>query len=250
MVGLVKKVGLGLAILVAATQLWDWTAPLLQGDGLAASVSFVPFLQVPLLRSELKSFDELLETESLASLVDLDRLVKHSNDEKAAEILVRDTLEEVSRSLRERLIRSLSRNYLLQPKGIYQVLVTNHSRRSLSEVTITLPDTQFLWLKREGENPSQCESGEIIKLGTLRPQESVALVSWTSSEPSIWLSVPGIILTHSEGVGDVAVRVPVGGLGQWFDKYWLAALFFSVGVSLIVVLVVVGMAESATESKE
>ena len=247
--GFAKTGGVVLAVLVALTQLWNWTTPLFQGDELVADVSFGPFVQVPRLRSEIESFGELLNLKGLESLVNFDRLVKRSDDARATEILLHDVLREVSRSLRDRLITSLSYSDLLWPGGMYRVLVTNKGRRSLSEVTITLPDTQFLSLKREGENPSQCESGEVIELGTLRPQELVLLVSWASREPSR-RSAGRIKLTHSEGVGDVVVRAPVGALGQWIEKYWIGALILLTGALGIILLVVCQLIESATENKE
>ena len=228
-VGFAKTAGIVLVILVALTQLWDWTETLLQDDELVANVYFGPFLQLPQLSSEFERFSELRDPESLADLIDFDEFMG-DNDDPKAKSLVRKVIRRVNLLLRERLPTSLP--YKFRMNGVWRVIVTNESRRSLSEVTITLPDTRYLYVNRKGENPIQRESDEVIELGILRPQESVRLVSWASSRASKY-GAAEIQLTHSEGVGEVVILVPLGPFAQWADRYWGVLLQLSVFLVLM-----------------
>ena len=217
----VKTVGIVLMIPVALIQLWDWTETVLQDDQLVANVEFWPFLQLPQLNSEFERFRELQGLENLEALIGLDEFMG-DNDDPRAEALVRQVIRRVNLLLRERLPTSLP--FEFQMYGVWRVRVTNDSRRSLSGVTITLPNTRYLSVDREGEDPIQRESGEVIRVGALRPQESVLLTSWASSAPPSQFRAERIELTHSEGIGEVAMRVPVGPVGQWIDRYWFPLL--------------------------
>ena len=181
--------------------------------------------------SEFERFSELQDSESLADLIGLDEFME-DNDDPKAKALVRQVLRKVNLLLHERLPTSLP--YKFRMRGVWRVLVTNDNRRSLSEVTITLPDTRYLLVNREGEDPIQRESDEVIRVGTLRPQESVVLISWASSETSKRMAEE-IKLTHSEGVGEVVIRAPVGPFGQWTDRYWLSLLETFAWTTLILV---------------
>ena len=145
-------------------------------DELVANVHFGLFLQLPHLSSEFEHFSELRDSESLVDLIDLDEFM--SNDDLKAKALVRQVIRKVNLLLLERLPTSLLDKF--QMDGIWWVQVTNGGHRSLSEVTITLPHTRYLYVDREGAGPIHRESDEVIKLGILRPQESVAVVSWAT----------------------------------------------------------------------
>lgn len=228
-----KAVGVVLAILVAATQLWDWlTVP---DDELVAHVDFGPFLQPPQLEMEFERFGDLRDWEKLAEIVDLDGLLDGESDAYAKD-LARKVLFRVSWLLRDRLPASLPYEYRLS--GIWLARIVSESPRSLSEVTVTLPDTRYVLIRREGGEASHLESGEVIELGNLRPRESLSIVAWSAYETSA-RRAEEIKLTHSEGVGSVIVRAPVGRLGQWMDKYWFPAVTLLIYLLIMTIVLVV-----------
>lgn len=231
-----KQVGLVLAILISATQLWDWiTAP---EDELVADVHFGPFRQPPQLNEQFERFAELQDDEKLTELIELENILT-DDAEQVTRGALREALWRFSGLLHERLPTSLPYEFRL--RGIWYVRIINNSPRSLSQVTIKIPDTRYLTVEREGMDAEDRESQGVILLGNMRPGESVSLISWTDSEASVYQSKQ-INLTHSEGIGDIVVRAPVGPMGQWFDKYlvpvvitffWLAVLFVVLKFSII-----------------
>ena len=130
---------------------------------------------LPHLSSEFEHFSELRDSESLVDLIDLDEFM--SNDDLKAKSPCKAGDQE-GQFVIARAPTYVTAGQVSNGRDLGGFQVTNGGHRSLSEVTITLPHTRYLYVDREGAGPIHRESDEVIKLGILRPQESVAVVSW------------------------------------------------------------------------
>jgi len=122
--------------------------------------------------------------------------------------------------------------------GFWPASVRNTGERTARSVSVKIPNTLYACQQREGEEPKCDRASDVIKVGDLQPEESVAILAWTRDEPSR-LGEEDVRVTFSEGVGSVSILAPVGPFWQWMDRYSRAFLLSLVplGIFLLVSIV-------------
>ena len=241
-----KTLAFIVALLLAATQLWDWLME--PKDELTASVEFAWFEIPPQLSLELSELQALSEEGKLRELLAIDDMFD-GEDSLYARRVASHILLKAKWLLRERLPTGLPYEYRAID-GIWSIRIHNRGALAVSGVSMTVPRTTFLWLKREGREPELRGEEEVINLGDFRPREEVSLLAWTSSPPSARAS-RDLKLTHDGGVGKVFVRAPVGKVGQLADRYWpLFALFLAVVALIALALIFAGGDQTSDEVEQ
>lgn len=238
-----------LGVFYLSTQIWDrLNSP---SDDLVAQVEFGPFYLPPLLESQFESFGDLSDFNKLAQSIELEKLLA-DQDDKFTRSLAFDILREISLLLLDKLPRSIP-SEITQISGYWSVRVENAGPTSLSGVTITLPNTAYISLKREGSNTQNHESREVILIGDLRPREVVRLTAWSFYGPTM-LATDDIKLTHAKGLGEVSIRAPAGAFGRWIEDYWGFLIIMIVAFSPIGFLLIVAVTDvkrkNTVETKE
>ncbi len=228
--GPVKTIGIILAAILALIQIGAWVSKALEKD-LTATVTYGVFVLPNALNAEFKKYHELTDRPALDSAVA--ELLKsiHNQDEQH---LASRILDQVSWFTRSNTPNEIPLDYSLL-NGYWSVDVVNEGPKALSSVTLYLPYAARVAIRRTGENTVESKCEEVIRLGTLQPQEEVFLFAWTKSAPSAY-NIGQIKLTHDAGVGEVITLVPTGQLGQWFENNSWFLLWILVIVVLVVIL--------------
>jgi hypothetical protein len=228
-----KVIGILLALILAAVQLWDWyNAP---SEKLVAHVQFGAFMLPPQLDDEFQKLSRLVDFDTLSERFGIPELLRERGDSNCAALADELVLRAYS-MLSHELPTSLPYQYKMM-NGLWLVRVRNEGGRSVTGVSIRLPYTQSVLLKKEGQPPRYNTSGEVIELGDLRPTEEITLVAWADIEPSLYSS-NDIKLIHSNGVGSVSVSAPVEGATLWIYEH-LTSITLLVLMVMCVALILV-----------
>lgn len=220
-VSVFKNVGIVIAVILGCIQLWDWiTAP---RDRLVAAIEYGPLMLPPSIEAEFVRLRDLADEDKLKEMIRFDELLSYPETEPRGYIGDR-VVAAVAMVLRINLpYYGLPPNYG-RLNGYWTAKIVNRSEKALAEVKLSLPHTQYVKIKREGQGAIHSATNDVIHLGKMQPQDEAWIVAWTSIEPSRYYA-DDIKLTHDAGMGEIDVRAPVGRIGQWFDRFWSLLAF-------------------------
>lgn len=234
----VKIVASILIGLVALTQLWDWATAL--SSEVTAEITFGKFVMPPSLVDELEAVhDDLSDFAKLKADLDMSRALKVIEDEKVRTGVGNLIYLKFSDFLAKRLPRGVPSDYR-SIDGYWSAVIRNRGTKAIEAVTITLPNTSYISVKREGLKAHHERSTSLIQLGQLQPHEGITLLAWSDIEPKR-LYFDDIKLTHSTGVGNISIRAPAGPFWASMERWWpinalfaLAAIAFSVSIGALI----------------
>ncbi len=210
---------------------------------LTAIVEYDSFIWPAGFASDLQSLRNALDEDSLKSVINSNKRYAESLKNQDMKDAVSQALDVVAENTRSRFsLDGMPRSYK-HILGYWYMTLENGKNQELESVEVFFPSAVLVQIKREGMEATRDSVNEIVRLGRMRPGETVSLVAWTDTEPTDY-KAERIRVTHSGGVGDVKVLQRVGPTGQFFDRYlvvivwclvWLLFLFFMVkaGDSLI-----------------
>lgn len=105
-------------------------------------------------------------------------------------------------------------------RAYWHTVITNTGEIEADSIRLTLPMTEFIRIVRENGDTTFRASGDQISLGNLQPKESIVVQAWCDNTIVGLLHADKVRLTHSTGVGEVAVMQPVGPFWAWASFQW------------------------------
>ena len=243
-------IGIVLSVPVALNAAMDfWNFVQAPSENVVAEVTYGSF-ELP---QELIQDVESLYGFSLAPLLkeklDLTGALSFIDEESDRELALVMIRGQVSSFLNESLPNKPPSPYH-SIRGYWSVTLTNEGSTTLKSVALTLPDAVYSAIEREGEPINHRRSNSIIHFDSVPPQESIEIYAWASTRPTRYNDVD-VKLVHSNGVGTVSFRVPVGPFWVFMEQYWpnFAILFGWLLGALVYCAVSKNSSKPTTESK-
>ena len=204
------------ALLIAGIQIYDWF--IRPSDELVGIIDYGEFEFPQGVKDSVASVMDLTHPEYEKSKKELvSRIDKHIDEDYS------EYVEEAIELYFTLYLRSSVPNELVgsygQFEGYWNAKIINEGSTTLKEVTLSLPDTAYAQISREGSDMKSEPQQSVIRIGTMLPQEVVEVYAWTTSNIS-YLDEDELKLVHSDGAGNLRVLSKVGPFWAWLDRYW------------------------------
>lgn len=126
---------------------------------------------------------------------------------------------------------------IIDANSMYCILVRNEGRSVATHVALTVPDTNYVEVMREGKNPEEIPPSELIPLGDIQIEEQICVNAWATC-PVSRHNARGVAIFNELGTAPLYVRTPVGAIARWINKYITArVLLILIVVALVCVFV-------------
>jgi hypothetical protein len=121
-------------------------------------------------------------------------------------------------------------------RGFLAGTIVNQGDRPADDVVVTINRGRVARLQRDDGSDTILEINDVLPVGRLRTRESVEIEVWLDSPYSVWEASGQVAVTHAEGVGVVALGVPVAGVPLFLKKYWSILILLVLALSAYLVL--------------
>lgn len=221
-----KNIGILLAALLSAIQLFSWISAFRVGQ-LEAELTYGPYKMPEEVNHQFRQNVDRISPARIDTIAAALLKNQHlSNDNLVVRVLIND----ISMFLIDSIQRQLSPD-LVSLGGYWEGRIENSTSQSVDNVMIEIPGARRVCFSRSDNPLSEKATGSRISIGTLQPKEGVTLFVWTANDPS-WFAADEIVLTHDRGVGTLSIRHPASGVVAWVDHntFLLTYLLFMLAV--------------------